>query len=229
MKNESSSSSGISVILDKLGIYDLIAVLLPGISILTFSVLTMQFIYEIEIKGLQINETLTFLVLSYFVGLIFQEFGCLLQNKIIFRRDKLIKRVLSPSINSHFYLSETEKNGVYRYVAEKLNLNIDGDIGIIVYNYCKFYVLGSRNTTRIDKDQSLSAMSRSLSLYFATLFVVSVVSLFCQPSLSKILLSVISAIFAIVLYLRYSRFAKMRCVNIIRSFYYDIIVNSEEQ
>ena len=66
MKNESSSSSGISAILDKLGIYDLIAVLLPGINILTFSVLTMQFIYEIEIKGLQINETLTFFSFELF-------------------------------------------------------------------------------------------------------------------------------------------------------------------
>lgn len=229
MKNESSSSSGISAILDKLGIYDLIAVLLPGISILTFSVLTMQFIYEIEIKGLQINETLTFLVLSYFVGLIFQEFGCLLQNKIIFRRDKLIKRALNPSINSHFCLSENEKNEVYRYAAKKLNLNMDEDIAADVYNYCKYHIFKNEKTARIDKDQSLSAMGRSLSLYFATLFVIAVVSLFFQPSLSKILLSVISAIFAIVLYLRCTRFAKMRCINIIRSFYYDIIVNNQEQ
>lgn len=83
MKNESSSSSGTSAILDKLGIYDLIAVLLPGISILTFSVLVIQYVYKIEIKGLQINETLTFLVLSYFIGLIFQEIGSLLQNKLM--------------------------------------------------------------------------------------------------------------------------------------------------
>lgn len=228
MKNESSSSSGTSAILDKLGIYDLIAVLLPGISILTFSVLVIQYVYKIEIKGLQINETLTFLVLSYFIGLIFQEIGSLLQNKLIFRKDKLIRRVLSPSINSHFYLSETEKNGVYRYVAEKLNLNIDGDIGIIVYNYCKFYVLGSRNTTRIDKDQSLSAMSRSLSLYFLMLCIIAVSSLFYQISVSKVLLSVISAIFAIVLYLRCTRFAKLRCVNIIRTFCYNVIGNSAE-
>lgn len=228
MKNESSSSSGISVILDKLGIYDLIAVLLPGISILTFSVLVIQYVYEIEIKDLQINETLTFLVLSYFIGLIFQEFGSLLQNKLIFRKDKLIRHVLNPSINSHFYLSETEKNGVYRYVSEKLNLNTAGGIDAIIYNYCKFYVLGSGNTTRIDKDQSLSAMSRSLSLYFLMLCIIAVSSLFYQLSLSKILLSVISAIFAIVLYLRCTRFAKMRCVNIIRTFYYNVIVNSTE-
>lgn len=229
MKNESSSSSGISAILDKLGIYDLIAVLLPGISILTFSVLVTQYIYEIEIEDLQINETLSFLVLSYFIGLIFQELGSLLQNKLIFRKDKLIRRALNPSINSHFSLSKAEKNEVYKYVRKKLNLNIDGDIDAIVYNYCKFYVLGSGNTTRIDKDQSLSAMSRSLSLYFLMLCIIAVSSLFYQISVSKVLLSVISAIFAIVLYLRYARFAKMRCVNIIRSFYYDIIVNSKEQ
>lgn len=69
-------------VLDKFGIYDLVAVLLSGISICTFSLIVLQFIYKVNIDiQLQVNETLSFLVMSYFVGLIFQECGSLIQKK----------------------------------------------------------------------------------------------------------------------------------------------------
>lgn len=154
-------------ILDKFGIYDLVAVLLSGISICTFSLLVLQLVYKIHIDiGLQVNETLSFIVISYFLGLIFQECGSLIQKKI-HKNNALLKKALKVSDESHILLTETEKNGVYAYVKSKLNLENDNDN--VVYNYCKFYIIENCDTTRIDKDQSLSAMSRSLSLYFMIL------------------------------------------------------------
>lgn len=60
-------------ILDKLGLYDLIAVLLSGISILTISIFVLQYVYKVSVDiDLMVSDTLTFFVFSYFVGLIFQ-------------------------------------------------------------------------------------------------------------------------------------------------------------
>ena len=213
-----------SKILDKFGIYDLVGVLLSGISISTFSILILQVVYEIPIElNLQINETLTFLVLSYFVGLIFQELGSLMQ-RIIYRNNELLKKSLKTSSSSHIYLTEIEKREVYSYVRKKLRININENDDNIVYNYCKFYVLENCKTSRINKDQSLSAMSRSLSLYFTLLFLIALITVFYPPYLLKLILIVVSFGFALLLYRRCIRFAELRYVYIFRIFYYKVVI-----
>ena len=103
-----------SKILDKLGIYDLVAVLLSGISISTFTILVLQLIYKIQIDtNLQVNETLLFFVLSYFLGLIFQEISSFIQNKSTHKNNRLLKAALKTSSNSLIYLTDIEKSGVY--------------------------------------------------------------------------------------------------------------------
>ena len=214
-----------SKILDKLGIYDLVAVLLSGISISTFTILVLQLIYKIQIDtNLQVNETLLFFVLSYFLGLIFQEISSFIQKKSTHKNNRLLKAALKTSSNSHIYLTDIEKSGVYSYIIEKLNLNPDEDNDNVVYNYCKFYILENGDTTRIDKDQSISSMGRSLSLYFALLAFVVLINSFFQPSTVKIILVIISVCFAILLQYRCIRFAKLRYINIFRTFYYMVIV-----
>ena len=214
----------VSKILDKLGIYDLVAVLLSGICIFTFSILVLQLIYKIPIDiNLQVYETLLFFVLSYFLGLVFQEISSFIQ-KSTHKNNRLLKAALKTSNNSHIFLTDIEKNGVYLYVTEKLNLNPDEDNDNIVYNYCKFYILENSDTTRIDKDQSISSMGRSLSLYFALLTFIVFVNCFFQPSIIKIVLVIISVCFSILLYYRCIRFAKLRYINIFRIFYYNVVV-----
>lgn len=166
-----------SKILDKLGIYDLVAVLLSGISISTFTILVLQLIYKIQIDtNLQVNETLLFFVLSYFLGLIFQEISSFIQKKSTHKNNRLLKAALKTSSNS------------------------------------------------LDKDQSISSMGRSLSLYFALLAFVVLINSFFQPSTVKIILVIISVCFAILLQYRCIRFAKLRYINIFRTFYYKVIV-----
>lgn len=205
-----------STILDKLGIYDLVAVLLSGISIYTFSILVLQLIYKIPINtNLQVNETLLFFVISYFLGLIFQEISSLLQKKITHKNNRLLKEA---------ELIDIEKSSVYSYIIEKLNLNPDENNDTVVYNYCKFYILKNCDTTQIDKDQSISSLGRSLSLYFALLAFVVLINSFFQPSIVKIILVIISAGFSTLLYYRGIRFAKLRYIKIFRTFYYNVIV-----
>lgn len=214
-----------SKILDKLGIYDIVAVLLAGINISTFSIIVMQLIYKIPIDvSLQVNETLLFFVLSYFLGLIFQEISSIIQKNITHKNNHLLKAALKTSSNSHIYLTDTEKEGVLDYVIGKLQLDRNDDNYNVVYNYCKFYILENCDTTRIDKDQSISSMGRSLSLYFAVLALVVLINILFQPSIAKIVLVIISACFSILLYYRCIRFAKLRYINIFRTFYYKVVI-----
>ena len=209
-------------ILEKFGIYDLIAVLLSGISICTLSLLVMQLIYEQNINiEIQMNETLSFLVISYFIGLIFQECGSLMQ-KIKYKNNALLKSALKVSDNSHILLTEYEKNSVYTYIKSKLSLKEDNDN--IVYNYCKYYVMKNCDTTRIDKEQSISAMSRSLCLYFLILLMIALITLFYIPNWRTVVLVAISFLLFIIFYNRYIRFVKMRYISMIRMFYYDILM-----
>lgn len=213
-------------ILDKLGVYDLVAVLLSGIGISTFSILVLQLIYKVSINvNLQVNETLTFFVLSYFCGLVFQELGSLMEKKIIYKNNGLLKKALSTSNNSYIYLTQNEKKAVYLHVIEKLELNPNENNDNIVYNYCKFSIIESGDTSRIDKDQSLSAMSRSLSLYFTLLFIIILPSTLFQPSLLKIVLVIVSLALAVLFYQKYVKYAEMRYVYIFRTFYYRVMAN----
>lgn len=212
-------------ILDKFGIYDLVAVLLSGISMSAFSILVLQLIYKIPIDtNLQVNETLLFFVLSYFLGLIFQEVSSFIQKICTHEKNRLLKSALKTSSNSHIYLTDIEKNGVYSYIIEKLNLNPDEVNDNVVYNYCKFYILKNSDTTRIDKYQSISSMGRSLSLYFASLAFGVLIDSFFQPSKAKIILVIFSVFFTILFLYRFIRFAKLRYTNIFRTFYYGVVV-----
>lgn len=207
-------------ILDKLGIYDLVAVLLSGMSICTFSLLVLQLVYKIHIDiRLAVNEILSFIVVSYFLGLVFQECGSIIQ-KLIYKNNALLQKALKVSDKSHILLTETEKSGIYAYVKSKTNIKNDN----MVYNYCKFYIMRNCDTIKIDKDQSLSALSRSLSLYFIILAIITLITVFVNPNHLNIILLFISILFSVLLYYRCVRFAKLRYTYIFRTFYYHVVL-----
>lgn len=205
-------------ILEKFGIYDLIAVLVPGIGMYTLSILVLPMIsFDIN---LQVDGMLPFMVVSYFVGLVFQELGSLLlQQKLTHKNSKLLKMAFKTSSDSHVCLSETEKNDVYSYVAKELHKNADEISDSVVYNYCKFYILENENTSRIDKDQSLSAMSRSFALYFTCLSVIMFADIIVALRLAKAVLMVMAIALAVLFYYRCIRFATLRYVYIFHRFY----------
>ncbi len=211
-------------ILDKLGLYDLIAVLLSGISILTISIFVLQYVYKVSVDiDLMVSDTLTFFVFSYFVGLIFQEFTSLIQKKLLYKDNALLKSALCTEEDSHTFLTKTEKDRVYSYVINQLKLNPYENNDNIIYNYCKFKILKSGNMSRMDRDQSISAMSRSFSLYFFMLTILFARTLFVNPSVNIIILTIVSFLFTILFYYRCIRFTKLRYINIIRTFYYNFV------
>lgn len=234
----------IDKILDKFGIYDLVAVLLSGICISTFSIFVLKFVYEVPINvNMQVSETFLFFIISYFGGLVFQESSSLIFRVSTNNSNWLLKSALTPAQNSNLYLEAEEKNGVKSYIQRKLceqtsSSNSTEIPDNIIYNYCKFYIISNRDTASIDKDQSISAMARSLSLYFALLALVVPLIDFLQlyahpsihqviqPSIIKIALVLNSVFLSVLLCLRYIRFAKLRYIKIVRFFYYTVVIKS---
>ena len=83
------------------------------------------------------------------------------------------------------------------------------------------YIIKNLNTTKMDKDLSISGMSRSLSLYFGLLMVFSFLTIFIKPTCLTIISPLIYGIISSLLYLRYLRFTKLRYTNIFRTFLYN--------
>lgn len=215
-----------SVILEKLGIYDLVAVLLTGINISIFTICVFKYIYKYPIfMNWQIKESLFFLVISYFVGIIFQELGSIILKKVFFRNNLLLKLCFESSNDSDILLTNKEIQDILNYVNKKLSLNkyeYMDNINII-YNYCKFKVLESGEFPRTDKDQTISAMSRSLSLYFLILFSFLSFSSFQTLNMVYYIASICSALLSILFYKRCVRFTKIRYIYILRLYYYKFL------
>lgn len=221
-----------SKILDKLGIYDLMGVLLSGISITFFTMIVlwigMSDLVKVNLR-IRTNEMFPFLIISYFVGLIFQEISSLLHKKILYPGNKLLIAALKTKKTSLKYITKYEKDEVYSYVKKVLNIrHIKHEVekDEIIYNYCKYYMMGKDKMANLDKDQSISAFGRSLSLYFFMLGL-AVFVLDCIKINHKNMIVVILLVISVILYYRCIRFAKMRYVKVFRSFYYDAIASEQ--
>lgn len=212
-------------VLNKLGIYDLVGVLLSGMIMSTFSIIIIFLMYDFSVTDyLGISETLVFLIVSYFIGMIFQELGAILQRKKFDKDKKWLSSILDTSKTSNDYLNNDEINGVRSYVNKKLkeiDNKFDTNNDTNIYYYCKSHI---GDMSQIDKEQSLSAMSRSLYLYFAVLTFWFCVDVFRQPSLLKIVFIFVSLFFKVLFFQRCKRFTKLRYAYIIRKFYYDVVV-----
>lgn len=202
-------------ILEKLGIYDLVAVLLTGMIILLLSHNILLF-YSIEIKA---DETIQFLILSYFIGMLFQEIG----NKMI--NKKILKMVFDgDQADYHISLLPKEVDLIKQTVAFKINVDVSSLSIIEIYTYCKkIYVDSSNGLAEIDKQQSIGGMARSLFVYFIMTACFLTIRLLICLDIITVLLLIVSLLFARIFYQRYIRFYRRRYVHILRSYYYNNI------
>lgn len=72
--------------------------------------------------SMQTSNIIPFLIVSYFIGLIFQEVSSLPHKKIIYRGNKLLRKSLKVQEDSINYITKQEKRAVYSYVNKKLNI-----------------------------------------------------------------------------------------------------------
>ena len=233
-------------ILEKLGIYDLIAVLLTGVMICVATILLLDFLdlFSIDFSVLSGEVTLMFLIVSYFVGIVFQEYGSILMKLFRIESSSLLKKSMGISAKQtdgfSIRLTATELNMIKECLKNK-KLNEDDEI----YNYCKYKVSNDGITML---NQSIGTMSRSLFLYFLVVLIVSVLSFLSVFVLGvffnlndfndlffygywwlKIIMIIcLSLAFTSVFYLRAIRFYRIRYVKIFRKFLYCNILKNDD-
>lgn len=211
-----------SKMLEKLGVYDLVVILLTGSIILTLSIMYIQLTDIIELpEDTQVSETFLFLVFSYFIGVVFQEIGSWICSLTIDKNNKIVCSTFQDLSNTRYHLSQDERDGIINYIKEKKQSKSISEYS--AYSYCKYYVFENCKTTEIKRDLTLAGMSRSFSIFFAVLTVVSVINFFGHFSLPIVMIAITSLFFSILFYVRFIRFQKIRYINIFRMFYYSVV------
>ena len=258
-------------ILEKFGIYDLVAVWLTGIYILYFTI-QIAFFFDITLlcdlvtvllegniwfgEVLPYQSVVQFLAISYFIGVIFQEIGSFIQRIFIDRNKNLLFQVLgrleeneeiskdndvvlkeddaewveskNREKNDRLSLTKKEKMQIVVLVQRELNMEDKPDEEMI-YNYCRYYLINNSGTKRMDKEQTLASMSRSLSLYFALLFLFFGGVLIFGRRYECILWIVGTGIISLILFVRNIRFVKMRYLQVVRAAYYTYVIKERKK
>ncbi|MBR4981565.1 MAG: hypothetical protein IKY94_03280 [Lachnospiraceae bacterium] len=212
----------------KLGVYDLVAVLLTGICINILIYSTIIFLFpDIASKWIVLKNIVFFLVFSYLVGIVVQEIGSFINSHIFDKKNKLLEKVFDGK--EKYSLTEKERNEVQEIVKEELDFKeIPNEE--ICYNYCRYYLMKYGSMARTDKDQSIAGMSRGLAIYFF----LNGIFLFCYAILNEeiglgiIVISLLSLVLGVLLYYRNIRFVKMRYLNIMRAAYYNYRINGRD-
>lgn len=203
-------------LLDKLGFYDLIGVLLPGITATGFSILADKIFFHIGLyEYVSTEDMFLFLMVSYFVGVVLQEGGSIIMKRCD-RENKLFNHSLVPRENRRDSITEKEKEMFSEVIKKSFPEGTDPDWQMM-YNFCKH---SGGNTLSTDKDHSIAAMSRSMGLYFAILTIVfSIYAI--QNSNAYILAAIVmSCVISLLMLYRSYRFYKIRYIRIFRNYTY---------
>lgn len=167
-------------IFEKLGLYDLVAVLLSGICIMVMTLIINPFTWKLPlVEILMLESTPIFLLLSYIVGVFFQEIGSLILRRFD-RNEKLLKQTIPQEANIEdldyrISLSRLEKKLLKDVCLKAMSKRQIIDESQIdenyMYNFSKFYLIEkNKEMQRLDKDQTIAAFSRSLALYYFFFF-----------------------------------------------------------
>lgn len=206
-------------VLDKLGIYDLIGVLLPGVIASAISLIIDEALLQFGMNQyLNTDNLLVFLIISYFVGVVLQELGSILM-KCCYGGEKLLKKALNPLDNSRERIPKQEWELIISYVKEKMALEEQPSLSL-VYNYCKN---SGGNSTLADKDHSVAAMSRSMAVYFAllSLFFLGILCIEKEVCVACYLCGAVTMM--ILMWKRSVRFYIIRYIRIMRAYYYQSV------
>lgn len=210
-------------ILSRLGIYDLMGVLYTGtiISVTLWFINSVFDIVNLQFQALDINGTFLFIVISYFLGLVFQEVGSFLSKSIFFRKNKLLHTAMGSKENDPYLMSDAEVKLLKKKLKEDRYYEKNNEDISYIYNYCKSYSFEHCDISLIDKDQSIAAMSRSLSVFFSALSVfIFIIVVFFNDGIGYIWLFPVSMFLAVLMFIRFRRFTIIRYVRILRAYLY---------
>lgn len=206
-------------VFEKLGVYELFSIFFAG-SVITYSSIMLNdryFDFDILLSKNGLNSTFLFILISCFVGFLFQELGSIVNRYIIFRGKGLLKDAYSiekTGVNHHLSTQEFEK---LEALFKKNNI-IDLEEK---YNTCKYYIIKNGNASKMEKDLALSSMSRSFFIYFFIISFLLLIKMIANMDECMVIPLALSFFVSVLMFLRQKRFAIMRYVSFFRTYLYD--------
>lgn len=154
-------------------------------------------------------------------GLLQQELGSFGYNNIYYKQDELLLSIFKEDNGSTRSLSNNEKDRLNNIVSQCNGYRLETDNDYIrLYNQSKHWITKNSTTGKMDKNQALAAMSRSLSIFF----VIEIFrALLAYPNYSEreclwVLIFLVLISIWILCRRRYVRFTRMRYVTILREY-----------
>ncbi len=222
----------------KMGIYDIIGVWLTGVIVLMLSAILDKPLFGTELIAIaELDNMIILIAGGYLIGMVFQEVGNFVFRNLFNKNSKYLREILAPT--------KTKKSSLFHPVCLtdhelgelKKEVNAPENDPETIYNYCKYHVtISGHDISGADRNQALSAISRSLFLYFAlvsilpflmALFSVCKISdMECQSIIRFIRYELGAVFLAVLFFLRAGRFIKIRYIQYLRTFYYSVVVKA---
>lgn len=222
---------GLNKILDKLGIYDLTAVLLPGIITWSFTIISLRYCFSVDLqKSIVVDNVVFFLAISYSMGLVLQEVGSDIQKFLDYKSNTLLMRALKTDKKSHRRLTEVEKSGIAKSLIEhgvlsKEEVKECSECEAIdhhpskCFEYCRNVLFVTHNYLGLDKDRTLAAFSRSLAI-FCICMLLAIMFWSILDSTIKIPIVCVLIVLFIIFSWRCYRLSVSWHMNILKRYYY---------
>lgn len=190
-------------LLEHLGIYDFLNVLLAG-SIFTFCICIINSgIKELIWSNITFLKGLGIILLIYIMGILLQESGAIVDKKFFKIYNGMSRSILKGEIDTEFKKETSNKiikNPIilsgYRNFADELLKGFISDknkqrfeneyVNGYVFSICQYYVSINGKDNKVEKLRALVDMSITLMTCFFILFILSVVSVFtkAEPSIN---------------------------------------------
>lgn len=139
---------GIDKLLDKIGFYNLVGVLLPGILATSFSILVNTMFSQKELAGCILKDNIFFfIIVSYFVGVVLQEIGSFIM-KLFDRGNKILINAIEAHEGRRDSISARERL-LYESAIQEVFSEASEPSWAMMYNFCKY---SGGNSLSADKD-----------------------------------------------------------------------------
>ena len=212
--------------LDKIGVYDFFGVFLSGMFVVFISYyLDLPLIIIIENTDNDIINVILFMLESYFLGLILQEISSIVDRKYFKFREKAGSNFLND--DNKILDNELELKS-FRELANEI-LSIQGNNHHVynkkeneyVYYHCKTFLEIHGKSDKINRINSLYAMSRSLIVSLPICLIAYIICNIKSLGFYTFSYIIIMVLFIPIFYIRTKRFSTYRVRVILR--YYKIL------
>lgn len=203
--------------LNKLGIYDIVAVFFTGAIVSTITSLIIKYIYKYDLP-FSVSDPVIFITISCVIGWLLQEMGSFIFRKKYKRLHWLCKILDCNTNDNEIHISAKE----VVLLNDKLNNIGDDNLDDLEYkyNYLKAFYIRHFDTSSIDRDQSMAAMARSLFIFSVLGSSILLFTFFVCFDFKYIVLLVAMLFITFFMFKRFRRFTIIRLEKIIRGYIY---------